>query len=159
MTTSIKVVVFGWIMTIKSQILVELWLLKCGFWSQHTMTPSPFEKSLLQSWGFLPDMFVIYLVYTYVSLKFVCLFVWWCLTPLSTIFQLYPGGQFYWWRKPENPEKTTDLVQITDKLYHIMLYTSPWSRFELTTLVVIGTDYLGSCKSNYHAIIAMTAPM
>ena len=44
----------------------------------------------------------------------------------------------------EVPEKTTDLSQVTDKL---------------TMLVVIGTDCIGSCKSNYHTITATTAPL
>ena len=70
----------------------------------------------------------------------------WCLTLLSTIFQLYRGGQFDRW-KPDYPEKTTDLPQITDRLHHIKWYTSPWASFELTTFVVIGTDCIGSCKS------------
>jgi hypothetical protein len=43
------------------------------------------------------------------------------LTPLTGIFQLYHGDQFQWWNKPEYPDKTTDHVQATGKLYHLRL--------------------------------------
>jgi len=41
--------------------------------------------------------------------------------PLSGIFQLYHGDQFWWWRKPEYPERTIDPGQATGKLYHLRL--------------------------------------
>ena len=43
----------------------------------------------------------------------------WYLMPLSTIFQLYHGSQFYWWRK------ATVLSEVADKLYHNVISNIP----------------------------------
>ena len=94
-----------------------------------------------------PDLSVIYIVF-------------FSFDGVSCHFQQYfsyiVAVSFYWWRKQEDPENTTDLLQVTD-FYHIILYNSSWLKFELITSVVIGTDCTGSCKSNYHTIMTRMA--
>jgi hypothetical protein len=50
-------------------------------------------------------------------------------------------------------------VRVTVSLYHLMLYQVHlvWVGFELTISVVIGTDCIGNCKSNYDTIMTTTA--
>ena len=62
------------------------------------------------------------------------------ISAISMAVTFVGGGNWGTWRKP-------DLPQVTDKLYQIMLYTMPWVGFDLTTLVVTGTDCIGSCAT------------
>jgi hypothetical protein len=71
----------------------------------------------------------------------------WCLTSLSVLLVEETGV----------PGQVTD--KLTFLLYIILCcikYILPWTGFELTTLVMIGTDCTGNCKSSYHTIMTTT---
>jgi len=67
----------------------------------------------------------------------------WCSTPLSTIFLSFiGGGNRSTQRKPLICRKS--LTNLITKC--CIEYISPWAGFAIVTLMVIGTDYAGSCK-------------
>ena len=89
---------------------------------------------------------------------FVCLFV--CLMVLNATFN---NISVISWRSVLLVEETggprenhRSVASHWQTLSHNVAHL-PRSRFEFTTSVVIGTDCIGSCKSNYHTITATTS--
>jgi hypothetical protein len=76
-----------------------------------------------------------------------------CSNHLVSVYYTYCNQNFSARRKPPT-------CQVTDKLYHTMMHRVhlAWAGFELTTLVVIGTDCIGRCKSNYYTINTTMSP-
>jgi len=58
----------------------------------------------------------------------------------------------------ENHQPATSHWQTLSHNVCCIKFISPWAEFEFATLVVIGTDCIGSCKSNYHMSMTMTPP-
>ena len=75
--------------------------------------------------------------------------VYWGLTPQEQPGS-YQGGEMmvksvFWWRKPEQPEETTDLRQVTDETFHtygrmkldpgcVLLYFTCLAKLTVSTL-------------------------
>ena len=60
--------------------------------------------------------------------------------PLSTIFQWYHASQLYWWRKPRNPEKTTDPCHCIGIYFKYLKQNAKWC---LTPFITIFQLYHG----------------
>jgi hypothetical protein len=57
-----------------------------------------------------------------ISYYYIGWFGLWCLMPLSTIFQLYRGSQFYWWRKSEYPIFNLSYIANEHLLFYLINY-------------------------------------
>ena len=79
----------------------------------------------------------------------VWLFVLWCLRTFQQYFSYIVAVSVISGGNQKTRKKTSDLSQVTDKLYLIMLHTSPCSRFELTTSAVIDNDCKGNNYNQY----------
>ena len=104
-------------------------------WTAETFSPTtPIRNIIFKmvNWGNISDL------------------TWQCIPCYSFI----DGGNWSIRRKPPTYRKslTSFITQLCIK------YTLPWTGFKLTTLVMIGTNDTGNCKSNYHTVTTTTVP-
>ena len=113
------------------------------FWLEINFRRQCIKQDINKPWCFWNKVILIAIV-----------FVWWCFNTISVIS----------WRsvllvgETGEPGENHRPVASHWQFYHIMLYASPWSRFHLTTSVVIDTDCIGSYQYNYHTTTATKAP-
>jgi hypothetical protein len=79
------------------------------------------------------------------TIQLVCLIRIFRLKSVSVKFQLYRRDQFYWWRKPEYQEKTTNMLQVTDN-YNMLWHIFCVSCVFLLLIFKLGIDMAIKCN-------------
>jgi hypothetical protein len=126
--------------TIK-QIKKRLWYDNSPSWCHMTYFSMSFIITKYLRFSNDNIMSLFFLIFPRVAHN-ISLLVWWWLTPRSIIFQLYRGGQFYWWRTPEDTEKTIDLWHVRQTLSHNVVHLA---LMEIRTNNISG-DRHGLCR-------------
>ena len=145
-----------WILKCLKQLLQNSQMNISGMSGDLTCSCFEIVETVLANWRLQRSSWISNHPWTWRLSRLLFLGGLWCLMPLSTIFQLYRGGQFYWWNTRRKPL----ICRKSLTIFITMLHQVHLDRagLEITTLVVIGADCIGNCKSNSHTITATTAP-
>jgi ABC-type anion transport system duplicated permease subunit len=140
-------------------INIGIWVAKCKGYSisDHKREFAPRCLPQVSKNGAFPGQFVLP-VKSLLSNRIGWLWLW-CLTPLSTIqyFSYIVAVSFIGEENRSTRKKHLPAASHWQSLSHNVV--SSTSRLSgIRTLVVIGTDCICSCKSNYNTIMVMTAP-